>query len=241
MTESVPSVSLALAFVAGLASFLSPCVAPLVPGYLGYLAGETTGGRPAGFRIVGVSLLFVLGFTFVFVALGASAGLLGGFLDEFRRPLNRVAGVVMVLMGLLILGLGPRLLQRDTRFHFSRDTFGPASPVVLGMAFAFGWTPCIGPILASILFYAGFSETAGEAAFLLAAYSLGLGVPFVLVGVAFSKAMSSWKTINRLSGPLNVVSGLMLVAIGVLFLSDRFYYINIAAQRFTQLLPFTVG
>ncbi|MFN8535345.1 MAG: cytochrome c biogenesis protein CcdA [Dehalococcoidia bacterium] len=240
MIEVVPQVSWTVAFLAGLISFLSPCVAPLVPGYLAYVSGSTL-DRPAPTgRVLGTTLLFVLGFTFVFVALGMSAGLLGGALDGVRPVLYRAAGVVMVLMGLVLIGMGPRFLQADRRWHIGRDALGPAGPVILGMAFGFGWTPCIGPILASILFYAGTRETVGQAGLLLLAYSLGLGVPFVAVGVGLSRTLGAWRVLRRVSGPLSVLSGLTLIAVGVLFLTDRFYVVTMLASRLYGLWPVPV-
>ncbi|MHB1131610.1 MAG: cytochrome c biogenesis CcdA family protein [Chloroflexota bacterium] len=180
MSDLVPEVGWLVAFAAGLLSFLSPCVAPLVPGYLAYVSGYSVdaigaNGRVQTWRVARACLFFVLGFSAIFVLLGASAGLLGGFLDEYRRPLNRLAGAVMIVMGLFVIGL-IRLawLYRDLRFHPAAAPHGPASTLLLGAAFGVGWTPCIGPVLASILFYAGTAETAGRGALLLLAYSLGL-------------------------------------------------------------------
>ncbi|MBI2952758.1 MAG: sulfite exporter TauE/SafE family protein [Chloroflexi bacterium] len=237
MSDLVPEVGWLVAFGAGVLSFLSPCVAPLVPGYLSYISGVSVHDlaerpRDQTWHIVLSCLLFVLGFSLVFVLLGASASLLGGFIEEYRRPLNRVAGGVMILMGLFIVGLIrlPQLYQ-ERRFHFTRNSFGRGGTVLLGMAFGFGWTPCVGPILASILFYAGAAETAARGALLLLAYSLGLGVPFVLVGLGFSRAMGALGWMRRHYRLINITSGGLLVAVGVLFLTDRFFYFSILAQR----------
>lgn len=237
MSDLVPEVGWLVAFAAGIISFFSPCVAPLVPGYLSYVSGVSAQelgqtSHAQTWRVARACLLFVLGFSAIFVLLGASAGLLGGFLDEYRRPLNRVAGAVMIVMGLFIVGL-LRLpwLYRDLRFHPSGRPFGPGSTVMLGAAFGVGWTPCIGPVLASILFYAGAVETAGRGALLLLAYSLGLGLPFLAAGVGFARLAGALGWFKRHYLLVNRVSGGLLVAVGLLFVTDRFFYLSIAAQR----------
>ncbi len=237
MSDLVPQVGWLVAFGAGVVSFLSPCVAPLVPGYLSYVSGvsvqDLAQQRPGQSRRLLLScLLFVLGFSLVFVLLGASASLLGGLIEEYRRPLNRVAGGVMVLMGLFVMGIFRLpMLYQERRFHPAGGSFGQGGTILLGMAFGFGWTPCVGPVLASILFYAGAAGTAGQGALLLLAYSLGMGVPFVLAGLAFSRAMGALGWVKRHYRTINAVSGGLLVAVGVLFLTDRFFYFSILAQR----------
>ncbi len=237
MNDAVPEVGLLVAFGAGVISFLSPCVAPLVPGYLSYVSGvsaQDLGQRRPGqaSRILLACFLFVLGFSIVFVTLGASASLFGGFLDEYRRPLNRVAGIVMILMGLFIVGIIrlPQLYQ-ERRFEVTRRNLGRGGMVLLGMAFAFGWTPCVGPILASILFYAGAAETAGRGALLLLSYSLGMGVPFILAGLGFGWAVGTMGWVRRHYQIINAGSGALMIGVGALFLTDRFYYLSIMAQR----------
>lgn len=237
MNDLAPQVSWVVAFGGGVISFLSPCVAPLVPGYLSYISGLSVQDLAEqradnGRRVLLSCLLFVLGFSLVFVLLGASASLFGGLLIEYRRPLNRIAGAVMILMGLFIAGLFqlPWLFQ-ERRFHLEGRSFGPAGTILLGMAFAFGWTPCVGPILASILFYAGAAQTGLQGALLLFAYSLGLGVPFLLVGVGFGRSVAALGWVKRHYRVINGVSGGLLVAVGLLFLTDRFFYFSIMAQR----------
>ena len=237
MNGFVPEVTWAMAFGAGLVSFFSPCVVPLVPGYISFVSGVSVqelgeGGPSQSWRVLSSTLLFVAGFTFVFVLLGASAALFGGLLDEYRRPLGRIAGGVMILMGLVVIGVfqAPVLL-RERRFHPNGRPLGVAAPLLLGMAFAFGWTPCIGPVLASILFYAGTAETLGNGAFLLLIYSLGLGVPFVLTGLGFSRMLGVFGWVKRHYQAINVTSGALLVTVGALFVSERFFWLSIAAQR----------
>jgi len=237
VNDLVPEVGFAVAFGAGLVSFFSPCVAPLVPGYVSFISGfslqDLAGGRPDQTRrVLGATLLFVVGFSLVFVLLGASASLFGGPLDAYRRPLGRVAGGVMMLMGLVVIGLvRAPVLYQEWRFQLRSTSLGGAGPVLLGMAFGFGWTPCIGPILASILFYAGAAETVGRGALLLLVYSLGLGVPFVLTGVGFTRMLGVFGWVRRHYGPINLASGTLLVTVGMLFVTERFFWLSIAAQR----------
>ena len=231
-----------LAFGAGLLSFFSPCVVPIVPGYLSLVSGVAIGAEPATRRqterVVVASILFVLGFTLVFVALGAAAGLLGGMLDGSRPLLTRLAGVMMIVMGLLVTGLiRVPMLARDYRVQFVDRTYGPVGVVLIGMAFGFGWTPCIGPVLASILLYAGTADTAQEGALLLVVYSLGLGIPFVLSGLALSRAVNALGWVRRHLRVLNLVSGALLVLLGLLFLFNQAYllaYLSAASQRLLE-------
>lgn len=244
MDAPLASVSWLLAFGAGLLSFFSPCVVPIVPGYLSLVSGVAIGAAPATRRqterVVVASVLFVLGFTLVFVALGAAASLLGGLLDGSRPLFTRIAGALMIGMGLLVVGL-IRLpaLARDYRVHFVDRPYGPVGVVLIGMAFGLGWTPCIGPVLASILLYAGTAETAQDGALLLVIYSLGLGIPFVLSGLLLSRTVNGLAAVRRHLGLLNTVSGSLLVTIGALFLFNQAYllsYLSSASQRLLEPL-----
>jgi len=186
--------SLGAALAAGFVSFLSPCVLPLIPGFISFITGLTTAEladetKPALSVVLVPSLLFVAGFTFVFVALGASASMLGSLLAPYRGVLATAAAVLIIAMGVLMLGIikipG---LYGEKRFDLSKTrSLGRWAAPVMGMAFAFGWTPCVGPILASILALAGSSSDVGRGMLLLLAYSAGLGVPFLLVGLLFGK------------------------------------------------------
>jgi cytochrome c-type biogenesis protein len=237
--DPVASIGWLLAFGAGLLSFFSPCVVPIVPGYLSLVSGVAIGSAPASRRqterVVVASTLFVLGFTIVFVALGAAAGLLGGLLDGARPAVTRAAGALMILMGLLVLGLvRVPFLARDYRVHFVDRAYGPIGVVLIGMAFGVGWTPCIGPILATILLYAGTAETAQEGALLLMVYSLGLGIPFVGSAIALSRAVNGLGWVRQHLPALNAFSGAVLVLIGGLFLFNQAYllaYLSAASQR----------
>jgi len=214
---------------AGALSFLSPCVLPLVPPYLCYMAGVSvddfraaeTGGRRRGARIaLGIaSVAFVLGFSTVFVALGAGASTIGGILRQWQQPLAIVAGILIILMGLNFLGLiRIPLLSREARFQTEGRPASAVAAYVMGLAFAFGWTPCIGPVLGPILTLAGGRETVSQGALLLAAYSLGLGIPFLLAALfsgAFMRFLAKFRV--HLGRVEKVIGGLLVVA-GIFFL-----------------------
>ncbi|MDE3075117.1 MAG: cytochrome c biogenesis protein CcdA [Chloroflexota bacterium] len=232
---TVPTFAWAIAFAAGVLSFFSPCCIPLVPGYLAYVSGVSQGGPNAlaesRARVVGSALLFVLGFTFVFVLLGTAAALFGSLLGVLQGPLYRVTGAAMIALGLFMTGLlKVPMLHRELRFHSQPSRIGDHNAVLLGMAFAVGWTPCIGPVLASILLYVSATATVGAGTSLLLVYSLGLGVPFVLAALGVSGS-SGWMWLKRHSQALNAVSGATLVAMGALFLTGRFFYLSILTQR----------
>jgi cytochrome c-type biogenesis protein len=237
--DPIVTVGWALAFAAGLLSFLSPCVVPIVPGYLSLVSGVAIGTEPVGRRqterVVIASVLFILGFTLVFVALGAAAGLLGGLLEGGKPMLTRASGLVMLVMGLLLVGIiRAPFLARDRRGHFIDRPYGPIGTVLMGMAFGFGWTPCIGPVLASILLYAGAAETAQRGALLLLVYSAGLGIPFVVAALALSRAVDALAGVRQHLGFLNALSGGLLMVLGALFLFNQSYllaYLSIASQR----------
>ncbi|MGH3103700.1 MAG: cytochrome c biogenesis CcdA family protein [Gaiellaceae bacterium] len=233
----VAGLSLPLVFLAGIVSFLSPCVLPLVPGYLATVSGvsfERLGERsPSVNRQVAVaSGLFFAGFIIVFVALGASASVIGSVLDEHRPWLNRVAGALIVVFGLALLGvgwsgsLGGRWTQAVQAAARRRG-----GPVALGVAFAFCWTPCVGPILASILVLAGATASLSSGVLLLAVYGLGLAVPFLLVGLGFVGGLGGFKRLQRRYRAIQTMAGLLLVAMGGLLLADYLYVLNVYAQR----------
>ena len=225
------------AFVAGIASCLSPCVAPLIPGYLALLSGSasvTQGQRRTATipRLLVTSVCFVAGFTLVFVTLGAAVSTLGAGLGDYRRPLARVSGVLMIVMGFVMLGvLRLPWLLRERRWHIQPRAFRPSETLLLGMAFGFGWTPCFGPVLAVILVYASTVDTVRQGTLLLFAYALGLGLPFIALGVGVGWSERLLHFTRRVSGPLNLVSGATLLVLGWLFVTDRFFFLNIATQR----------
>jgi cytochrome c-type biogenesis protein len=215
---------------AGAISFLSPCVLPLVPPYLCYMAGVSVddfragGGEAAksGARqaLLSASIAFVLGFTTVFVALGAGASTVGRFLRVWQEPLAIAAGIVIILMGLNFLGLiRIPLLSREARFQAQGKPASAVAAYVMGLAFAFGWTPCIGPVLGPILTLAGGRETVGEGALLLFAYSIGLGLPFLAAAV-FSGAFMRFLTTFRIHlGRVEKAIGALLVLAGIFFIT----------------------
>jgi cytochrome c-type biogenesis protein len=240
------NVSLLAAFVGGVLSFISPCVLPLVPGYLSFVSGlsldQMTGTGAANVRTAGSrrrvfvsSLAFVLGFSLVFVTLGASASALGQLVGGNLRLLGKVAGVLIIVFGLHTMGLlRIKWLYRDTRVQAQHTPAGPLGALLVGIAFAFGWTPCIGPILAAILAIAGTQDTVGQGVLLLAVYSLGLGVPFLLTALAVERFFGAARTIKRYYRTIELVSGALLVLIGVLIFTDRF---TLIAQWLTPYLP----
>lgn len=237
MTPDPPQVGWVIPFLAGTVSFLSPCVIPLIPGYLSYISGASTHELEAGApgltgRVLGQSLLFVLGFALVFVALGASASVIGAVLAQYRFVLNRISGLFIIAMGLSLMGiLRVGVLATEQRFHLEGQSRGGLGATLLGGAFAFAWTPCIGPILASVLIYAGSVGTVKTGALLLLAYALGLGLPFILTGLAFTRGLKALRWLRTFSRPIEAVSGAALIAVGTLLLTNKMFYVSIWAQR----------
>ncbi|MBI2832683.1 MAG: cytochrome c biogenesis protein CcdA [Chloroflexi bacterium] len=237
MTDPVPMVGFGFAFLAGLISFLSPCVAPLIPGYLSYVSGVSVDnlGRLSVSqlgRIMLSSALFVLGFTMVFVGLGTSASLLGALAEAYRRELTLMAGGVMVLMGILIMDIIPvKLLAREVRFHPKTQGLGMLGGIPLGMAFGLGWLPCVGPVLASILFFASTVETVWQGTMLLLVYSLGLGLAFILTGAFFGRALGALRWVQVHRRVFNFLGGGVLIFMGLLFISNRFFFLSLWAQK----------
>ncbi len=216
------------AFAAGLLSFLSPCVLPLVPSYLSFVTGlgmeELESGDAALRRTTLIhSLLFVAGFSSIFLALGASASFLGQILREYQVWIARIGGGIVVLFGLHLLGLTPfRWLQRERRMHLERKPVGYIGSFVVGVTFGAGWTPCIGPILGGILTFAATRQTLGEGVQLLAFYSAGLAVPFLLSAVGFTWFLATFKRLRRHIVWVERASGALLVLVGLLLLSGQF-------------------
>ncbi len=214
---------IALAILAGALAFTSPCCLPLMPGYLSYVsgvAGEGVGTLAVRQRVLGSALLFVLGFAVVFTLLGATASALGGLLLRNREVLTRGAGLLVVATGLVTTGaLRVRFLYREVRLDLRRVRPGPAGALPLGMAFAVGWTPCVGPVLAGILTAAASTQSAGRGALLLFAFSLGLGIPFVLLALGYDRAGGAWAWLRRHGRAVERLGGAVLVAIGVLMIT----------------------
>jgi cytochrome c-type biogenesis protein len=219
------------AFLAGILSFISPCVLPLVPAYLANLAGSTaieTETRTSRWPALFHSLCFVLGFTIIFVVLGASVGLIGTVITAQAAILRYVAGGAIILMGIfIILALKIPWLNYEKRLHFkSSRNPGYLRSVLIGAAFALGWTPCVGPVLGSILALAWSSHDVLLGAQLLIVYSLGMGIPFIIIGLAWGSVMPLWKTINKHLGIISIVSGVLLIILGILILTDNLSWLG---------------
>ncbi len=220
--------SMTAVFAAGTISFLSPCVLPLVPAYVSYIAGQSmadsTTSRALIVRAqaVGLSACFVLGFATVFVILGASATTLGQALISYRYELNLIGGVIVIGFGLFATGLlRPSWLQRDFRFDIALPGGRPVAAYLLGMAFAFGWTPCIGPILGAILTVSAASARVAKGVTLLAVYSLGLGIPFLLVAVFTGGLLARLKSIGRVGRVLQILAGGIMIVMGLAMITGQ--------------------
>lgn len=214
------------ALTAGVVSFLSPCVLPLVPAYLGYIAGSSAEDGPQR-PVLAAALSFVLGFTAVFVALGASASALSTLLFDNMTWIARVAGLLIIVFGLHYLGVFRRLgvlgfLDRDVRVHEAPRWGGGLGAFLVGMAFAFGWTPCIGPILATILTLAASGDSLAYGASLLAVYSLGLGIPFILAALGLDRFLAFSRRFRPYMRRIEQGAGAVLIVTGVLMLTGRF-------------------
>lgn len=237
-------VGIVTAFLFGILSFVSPCVLPLLPGYLslmsGYSVGQLQAEEGSALRMLEVTLLFVAGFTAVFVSLGAGATALGGVLRGNRGLLESVAGWAVLGFGLLMLWGAvvdsPGLFDRTVRLDIRPSRWGRWAPVVMGLAFGFAWTPCIGPVLAAILTLASVQTTVGQGVVLLFAFSLGLGVPFVLAGLGMSRAMGMVRRLRRHLRALHALSGALLAAFGVVMITGQTVVLASWLQRiFTRL------
>jgi cytochrome c-type biogenesis protein len=217
--------AVALAFVAGIISFTSPCCLPLMPGYVAYVSGAAArveGTVAVRSRVLGAAVLFVLGFAAIFTAMGAGASAVGPLILRNRLLLERVAGVLVVFMGLLTIGVvRVPFLLREARLDLRRVRPGPLGAVPLGMAFAVGWTPCVGPVLASILAAAATTRTAWSGAGLLFVYALGLGIPFLLLAWGHARASTALSWLRRHGRAIEVLGGAVLIAMGVLMMIGR--------------------
>ena len=223
-----------VAFLAGLLSFVTPCVLPLVPGYLSVVSGTQPG--VSGRRVLIASLPFVAGFTGVFVVLGTLIAGAGGLVDD-PGLVKQIAGLVIVVLGLSFMGLLPLpFLDRMAAPGLLAEARSRGSRVLLGGAFAVCAAPCIGPVLASILALASNTSTLWRGAILLAIYSLGLAVPFLLVGVGFNRVLGASRWLRDHYGVVRTVSGALLVAIGLLLFFDRFWWLNAGVSRVKDLV-----
>ncbi|MGN5379721.1 cytochrome C biogenesis protein ResC [Streptomyces sp. MUSC 14] len=229
-----------VALLGGLVSFFSPCVLPLVPGYLSYVtgvAGTDLAEARRGRMVAGASL-FVLGFSAVFISGGALFGYFGSNLQEYKDTLSKVLGVLMILMGVFFMGLMPWFTQREFRFH-KRPATGLVGAPVIGALFGIGWTPCLGPTLSSVNILSWNESSAGRGALLTLVYCLGLGVPFVLTAVGFRKALGAFGWVKRHYVWVMRIGGTMMIATGVLLLTGA--WDSLVQQMQTWSDGFTVG
>ena len=223
------SVSIFAAFAAGLISFLSPCVLPLVPGYISIISGFTLDQlkdqqkQASLTRMVLLnSVMFIAGFSLTFMTLGASATWLGQVLASRMRLLSQIAGLVIIVFGIHLLGIVKiNFLYKDKRFHNVEKPRGMLGALVLGLAFAFGWTPCIGPILAGILTIASTKQTVTQGVFLLGIYSMGLGIPFLMTSLGLNKFLAFYSRFKRHFHAVEMVSGALVIAVGLLILTNN--------------------
>ena len=223
------SVSLGLAFIAGLLSFLSPCVLPIVPSYVTFITGTTLdelsddAQRSARVRGAVHAMLFVAGFSIVFVVLGATATAFGTILRRSLPLLQQIGGVLIVAFGLYLIGvLRLPWLMRERRVHLASKPAGMMGTLLVGVAFGAAWTPCVGPVLASILLYAGTRATMARGMLLLGSYALGLGIPFVVAAVGFNWFLVGTQRLRRWLRPIEITSGALLVIVGVMLFTGRF-------------------
>ena len=230
-----------IAFLAGLVSFVSPCVLPLVPAYLSFLTGSTLEelqsdlGAEKRARVIAHSVAFIIGFTAVFVALGASASALGNALNANRRLIEQIAGAIIILLGLQMIGVFRlKFLAMDKRLHLAGMNRSLASSGIVGVAFAAGWSPCIGPILAAILAIASQAGGAAQGAWLLFVYSMGLALPFFAMAVAFGAMVPLLNKIKRYLRPIEVFAGVFMVAVGIVLFNNWFLPL---AGRLYQYVP----
>jgi cytochrome c-type biogenesis protein len=235
MQEPAISLGLIAAFTGGLLSFLSPCVLPLIPSYITFITGVSLDDAQRARRAALVhAVLFVLGFSLIFVALGAGATMLGRLLVAYRSVISRVGGVLVIAFGLYLLGVFHlSAFDRERRVHLADKPAGYLGTVLVGIAFGAGWTPCIGPILGAILTYNLSAPEVGRGTALLAAYSLGLAVPFVIAAVAIPQFLAVFRRVRSHLGTLSRVSGALLVVVGLLMLTNYLTMLTSVLQRWT--------
>ncbi len=240
MTQSIPQISLIAAFSAGLLSFVSPCVLPLVPSYISYITGLsveqlTDAAEREKFKkaIIVNSLLFIGGFSSVFIAFGASASFLGQILLRHQDLIRRIGGVVIILFGLYLLGiLNLTFLKMEHRYQFRNRPAGYLGSFLIGVAFAAGWTPCVGPVLGSILLYASTTDSLFSGVVLLTFYSLGLGLPLFLTALGVDRFLAYFKEVRAYLWGVSTVSGVMLIVVGVMIYANSLTMITSLLERY---------
>ncbi|MDR7435196.1 MAG: cytochrome c biogenesis protein CcdA [Armatimonadota bacterium] len=237
MTE----VNILIAFAAGILGFISPCVLPLIPGYISFVSGVSLqelqiGGGKVVPRVLLASLLFVLGFSLVFTAMGASASLVGSFIISNRSLLGRIGGILIILLGLMVLGvIKAPLIYRERRLHLSHQPFGLIGAIPVGMAFGFAWIPCVGPVLTAVLTMAATLNTVRQGSILLFSYAMGLGIPFLLTALLLTLSIDFLGWARRYSRYVTAASGVFLLVMGLAMAFDVIYQLNTWIIR---LFPF---
>jgi cytochrome c-type biogenesis protein len=238
-TDPAAGVGVLAALWAGMVSFLSPCVLPLVPGYLSAVTGVSVGElEDAGWRRVLVpSLLFVASFSTIFILLGLTATGLGSTLSDHQPLLEKISGALIIAMGVVFVA-APFIPMLNREWHVDglMSRAGKGGPLVAGAAFGVAWTPCIGPTLGAILSAAALTNSAGRGAFLLAVYSAGLAIPFLLTAVAFSRMTAAFDVVKRHYPLIIATGGVILIAMGVLIWTGEFFHLNVEAQKWLSRL-----
>jgi cytochrome c-type biogenesis protein len=240
MTQAINQISLIAAFSAGLLSFVSPCVLPLVPSYISYITGlsieQLTDERERSkFKkaIVVNALIFIAGFSSVFIAFGASASFLGQMLITYQDHIRRIGGVLIVIFGLYLLGiLNINFLQMEHRFQFRNRPVGYLGSFLIGVAFAAGWTPCVGPVLGTILLYASTTDSLWNGVMLLTSYSLGLGLPLLLTALGVDRFLAYFKQARAYLWGVSTVSGVLLIVVGVMIYANSLTMITSFLERY---------
>ena len=240
MTQAIPQISFVAAFSAGLLSFVSPCVLPLVPSYISYITGLsveqlTDASERVKFKkaIVLNSLLFIAGFSSVFIAFGASASLLGQVLITYQDHIRRIGGILIILFGLYLLGiLNLNFLKIEHRYQFRNRPAGYLGSFLIGIAFAAGWTPCVGPVLGSILLYAGTTDSLLDGVVLLTFYSFGLGLPLFLTALGVDRFLAYFKEIRTYLWGVSTLSGVLLVVAGAMIYANSLTMITSFLERY---------
>lgn len=242
------AIQLAVAFGGGILAFLSPCVLPLLPGYLGLMSGYSVAdlkeGRAARGRMLRTTVLFVSGFTLVFVTSGALATTISEVLLSNQVVINRVAGTVVIVFGIIMIGMSFSnrgifgFLSRERRMDVRPSRLGNWAPPVMGVAFGFGWSPCIGTILTGVLAVASMQDTVTRGMLLLFAFSMGMGVPFVLAGLGVDRALRSVKALGKWLKPINVTGGVLMTGFGILLLTNNVFRLAVFFQKIFAGVPF---
>lgn len=237
MADPAAGIGVLAALAAGLVSFLSPCVLPLVPGYLSAVTGMRSAELESADwrRVLVPALLFVASFSFIFIALGLTATGLGSTLSEHRQTLEKISAALIIAMGIFfVASIFVVRLNREWHMTALMERAGRGGPVVAGAAFAIAWTPCIGPTLGAILSAAALTESAGKGAFLLAVYSAGLAIPFLLTALAFNRMTRAFAVVKRHYNAIVATGGVVLIAMGILIWTGEFTQLNIEAQKLTN-------